>query len=482
MRNKALGFILGWCVVVSILALALFFPGMAGAVLQATPTSSGFMIPTSTAASSSGLGGLVIPTSTPAESGGAALPPLTAPQLQALGLQPGDVPADFAAQPQVETFVADEMVAAIRAQGYAETADQLQQIVTTYGWDQSIGTTYSACVPTLPVNEIYSEIGQLGSPDAARRFYDDAQVQAFFGALGYTIAPAQNAHGWRVTLPVGTPTCFAQEIEYGLYVEYWGLMIMVTITADANTDPAMINGLLDQLLLVIIARADALPTTPFSPTPVPGLSAQPPAALPTQVALPLPTLPATLASIEALLPTQQELGLPASFALNQSLSGSFTQDQIVGMFQNLNLTELANATAQAAARDGLIGMVSRVWDTGSQCPTDVNGLSVEIDVNLFESAQGAAAHIKDAAIQQAWLNTGAISDFQTLEKGAVLASGSYQHPCGLVTLYNLLVPHGRFVVTVSAIGWAEADQQELLETMVTLDGYMIQKLDQAELH
>jgi len=189
---------------------------------------------------------------------------------------------------------------------------------------------------------------------------------------------------------------------------------------------------------------------------------------------------ASLADIEGVIPSQDEIGLPSQFALNPSLSVTQTLDQVVAGIQALGLTELANATQQTGTRDGLIGTVIRVWDTGTSCP-DTVGLSVEVDISVFQTAQGALTNMNDPTLQQAWINTGVISGFQPQGSDAVLASGQLQHQCGSVSYFNKLTAHGRFVVAVSAIGNQGADQQTLLTAIDSLSAYVIQKIDAAGL-
>jgi hypothetical protein len=523
-------------IVVALIALPL---GAAGAWQQPTPTVgplSDFAIPTSTPGGGNegglviptatpgggnegglviptatpGGGGLVIPTSTPA---GPSLPALSDDQLTAINLQPSEVPADFAANQDIKTFTTDDSVATLRQQGAAQAADELQQIATTYGWQRSIGIAYTFCQPTIPISEIYSEVGQLSSPDAARQFIDDPQVQSFFSGIGFTITPADTVHGWWAKLPAQQGACFPQEIEYDLDFEYWGVLLSISMTADANTDPALVQNLINQLAPVLVRHVDGLASTPFPPTPIPQVGPAIPATeallptptpialAPTQspilppttpVPLPLATQPllptqaapgATLSDLDQAMPTIQEIGLPTdTFSLDQALSGTFTLDQLVAQVQALGLTQLASVMTQAGQRDGLIGEVIRVWDTGTACPGTV-GLSVEVDVTLFQTAQGATNNLNDPTLQQAWIGTGIISTFSPSGDG-LLAKGTLSHRCGTVQYFDKLVAHGRFVVAVSAIanpGAGDQDIQTILTAIDTLNSYMIQKLDGAGL-
>jgi hypothetical protein len=508
-KTFAYPFIAGLALIV--LVLAILPPGAAGAWQQPTPTVpalSDFAIPTSTpvgenqggglaipTATPSGGGGLIIPTSTPA---GPSLPTFTDDQLTALNLQPSEVPADFAAHQEVKSYTSDETIAALRQQGATQAADQAQQIATTYGWQRSVGITYTSCQPSVPISEIYSEVAQLSSPEAARQFIDDPQVQGFFTGLGFTITPADTVHGWWSHLPAQQGACFSQEIEYELDFEYWGMLLTVSMKADANTDPTLVQNLVNQLAPVLVGHADKMASAPFPPTPIPQAAAvsaptqAPILPLPTQTTLPLATQPplptpvaagATLADVEQAMPTIEEVGLPSTtFSLDQALSGTFTTDQLVAQVQGLGLTQLATAMSQAWQRNGAIGEAIRVWDTGTACPNTV-GLSVEVEVALFQTAQGATNNMNDPALQQAWIATGIISDFSPSGDG-LLAHGTIQHACGTVQYYNKIVAHGRFTVAVSAIANPSAtseDIQTVLTAIDTLSGYVIQKLDDAGL-
>jgi hypothetical protein len=516
LKHNAFAFLFVAGLIAAVLIVATLPLGAAGAWQQATPTVgplSDFAIPTSTpsggnegglvipTATPSGGGGLTIPTSTPS---GPALPTLTDDQLTALNLQPSEVPADFAAHQEVKPYTAEETAAALRQQGATQAADQVQQIATTYGWQKSFSIIYTSCQPSVPISEISSEVAQLPNPGTARQFISDPQVQDFFTSLGYTVTPADTVHGWWTQLPAQQGACFAQEIGYSLNFEYWGLLLTVSMTADANTDPGLVHNLINQLVPVMIGHADNLAATPFPATPVPSAG---PVVVPTQVPeptqasvlppatpvpLPLATQPplptqaaagATLADVEQVMPTIQEVGLPeTTFSLDQSLSGTFTLDQVVAQVQGLGMSQLANAFSQAGQRDGMIGEVIRVWDTGTACPNTV-GLSVEVDVLLFQTAQGATNNINDPALQQAWISSGIYSKFSPSGDG-LLGTGTLQHACGTVQYFNKLVAHGRFVVAVSAIANPSANDQDVqtvLTAIDTLNSYMIKKLDDAGL-
>ncbi len=455
----------------------------------ATPAASnqgggGLLIPTATPAQGGGGGGFTIPTSTPgAAQAGPAIPVLDDSGLTAINLQPADVPGDFAANQSIDTYDTQTMLSGLRDGGYTDLANQFEQIATTYGWTKSIGVTYTSCQPNVPISEIYSEIGQLGSADLARRFFDDPNVLQLLSSFGYDLKDAGTVHGWRGQLAPQAGACFAQETEHVLFFEYWGIFVTLTMTADANTDPALVQGLLDQLAPVVTSKIDAMASSPFPPTPVPGAAVQQPNnPIPTQAPPPPVNPPAgaglTLADLEKLMPTQDFLGLPAdTFSFDQSLSGSFTLDQLVTNLNGLGLTELANITDQAGKRDGQVGMVGYVWDTGNACPNTA-AYSLEIDLTLFQTPEGAVNNMNDRTIQQAWINTGVVSSFTPSGNG-VLASGTFSNQCGQVGLLNLIVTEGRTQVAVAAIFPTSTDSQQILSALQTMNDYMVQQVAQA---
>jgi hypothetical protein len=454
-------------------------PGASGA-----DTGGGLTIPTATPIDSGG--GFNIPTSTPAptaEPAGPELPPLSDEQLTDLNLRPADLPAAFAANRTVETFVNADTVAQI-AEFSPELADEFETITADYGWTHSIGMTYAACQPDLPINEIYSEVAQLPSADAARAFFDDPAAQAVFTNLGYTIEPATGVHGWLMTLGPFEGACFPQEIAYSLNFDYWGLFLIVSMTANADTDPALVTGLLDQLAPVIIAHADSLAATPFPPTPVPGAAVTVEEVTePTQAVVPPTWTPAapvsdapTLAEVERLMPSGEELGLSASdYTLNNDLSSSGTAQDWVALWQEIGLADIASALAQNAAQNGMIGQIARVWDTGGTCPPGM-AISLEIDVTLFETPAGADAFLFDPAYLQALGNLGVITE---QSGGALISSLTTPTECGTMMTYAKSVASGPFIVGSSVIVYQDIDRAEVMPVLDLVNQFMVDKLAEA---
>ena len=410
--------------------------------------------------------------------------------MTAINLQPADVPADFAANQQIEPFTAQGTIAALNDAGAPELAASFQQIADTYGWVQSVGVTYTSCQPNVPINEIYSEVGQFKGTAAGRAFFDDPQVQSSFAALGYALTPAANVHGWRATLGPDQGACFAQETEYSVFLEYWGLLIIVSMTADANTDSALAWNLVDQLVGIVLAHADAQAAQPFAPTPTPGEVAlqptpaisigqpKPPTSTPVAVKL------ATLQDIAEAMPTIGDLELQSPpWALDNTTSGTYTLGQVVGEYQAGGLDDLANAVQNAGQQTGVIGQVRRLWSTGLDCTMMVQDL--EITVTLFNDSQGAVAYMNDALVQQGWLNTGLFSNIMPHSVGNVMGQlwigGTTFDPCGPVAYRVLVVPHGRFLITAFSISDLSTDFESLDDANEYVIEFTIEKLEGAGL-
>ena len=456
--------------------------GDGGLLIPTSTPSGGLLIPTSTPS-----GGLIIPTSTPAPSE-PSFPPLSEDDLADINLHAADVPGDFAANQQVDTFTAEEMLVALNDAGMTDQAASFQQFSATYGWQNSVGFTYTSCQPNVPISEIYSEVGQFTGSAEGRAFFEDLQVQDFFTALGYAVAPAENVHGWRTTLGPGPGACFAQETEYGLMFEYWGLFITVSMVADANTDPGLVNGLVDQLAAQVVAHADAMASIPFPPTPVPGavvVVPTPAIVVPTPVvvvATPTPEAArATLQDIESIMPTMDELGMDSPpWVRDQSLSGIYTFEQLVALFQSGGLAEIADATQQAGQRAGLIGQVSYLWNTETTCG-DPALLDVEIDVALFNDAQGSALYMNDSAMQQAWLNTGVFGSIAPSGQGQLWEGSTDFHRCGKAVFRNWVVTHDRFMIMVALTASASADPNEVVAIAQNIATFTVDKIGKAGL-
>ena len=467
----------------------LIIPTATPAESPGADTGGGLTIPTATPADG---GGFTIPTSTPAptaEPVGPALPPLDDGQLTDLNLRPSDIPANFAASRTVETFTSAETIAQIAAFS-EELAAQFEALTTTYGWTHSIGVTYAACQPDLPINEIYSEVAQFANVEAARAFFDDPAAQAVFSSLGYTIEPAANVHGWLMSLPPSEGACFPQEISYSLNFEYWGLLLSVSITANADTDPALVTSLLDRLAPVLVAHADELASAPFPPTPTPGgaeivQQATEPPAEPTPAVVPptwTPSAPvggtATLADVEAAMPSTEELGLNADeYALDANLSRAFTPQELVALYENLGVPDVASALAQNAAQTGMIGQVIRVWNTIETCPPAM-ATSLEIDISLFETDAGAQAFL----INPIYL--GALSDLGVILEqsgGALIGSLTLPTTCGTMVTYSKTIVSGRLLIGSSATVYPNIDRAEVLAVLDLVNSFMLDKLAQVNI-
>jgi hypothetical protein len=179
------------------------------------------------------------------------------------------------------------------------------------------------------------------------------------------------------------------------------------------------------------------------------------------------------------MPTLDEVGLPAPpFALNQQLSVTQTLDQLVAFYQQLGLADIAAALAQNGQQNGMIGQVTQVFDTGSDCPQTI-ALSLEVDVSLFATAEGAQAFLMDPNYRQALSGYGMV--FEDMPDGSVFGSMPTSHACGTVFTYTQLVAHGRFVVSTSVIGYPTSDVKTITDAMAAVLEYMGGKIDQAGL-
>jgi hypothetical protein len=240
-----------------------------------------------------------------------------------------------------------------------------------------------------------------------------------------------------------------------------------------------------------VAHADALVSTPFPPTPVPGavvLEPTPaiiigqPTPVVVVVATPTPEVArATLQDIEPIMPTMDELGMESPpWEPDQTLSGIYTLDQLVALFQTGGMAEIANATQQGGQRAGLIGQVSHLWATGTTCG-DPALLDVEIDVALFNDTQGPVTYMNDPAFQQAWLNTGVFSNIAPSGEGQLWEGGTDFHRCGTALFRNWVVPHERFLIIVALTASASADPNEVVTIAQNIAAFTSEKIEGAGL-
>lgn len=495
------------------LALVSLPPGIAGALQNATPTPySGFVIATSTPAGGTtdgGGGGLLIPTATPSGGGGftiatstpssgptgPGLPQLSEEQLKSLLLQPEDVPVEFIASPDATTTILADVVTQLNDSGATDFANVVQHLIDAYGWTAMYDVTYDACVQNIPVEEIYSAVGQTSSPEAARALLEDQQFLGMVQQDGSILEPATNVHGYLHRNEDAAAICLEDGIEYGLNFEYWGLLITVSMIADANTDPAMIQGLLDQLAAIVISKVDQLAGTPFPPTPTPGAASvvvAPTATqggflLPTQASqptqAPLPTqalVPQgpTLADVDAVMPTTEELGLQG-YVVDQQLSQAFTVQSLAAYLTSVNLADLANVITQLSGQYGLLGQATRGWSAADTCPVQ-GALSLEIDVAVFTSDQSPAAYMLAPQLLQEYQALG-IQTQQTTDNG-LLSVFSYAHPqCGAVTIYTKSITFGHMLISTGATTYSNATQQEVVSVLDLSNQFVVQKLQAAGL-
>lgn len=477
-----------------VLAVAVMPMGIAGALMQGTPTPAGlsdFVIPSATP--SGGGGGFAIPTATPSSGGGGFTIPTATPGaavvvesvlpvfdetgLAALNLQPSDVPADFAADQQTGVFYLADSIQNLRDEGSVDAADLLEGLVNEYGYEFYAAALYTSCNPSVPVNEIYSDVGQISSPDLARAFVVDPDVQLLFADAPI---PATSVNGFYAAGEPAAGACFAQEIVYDLYFEYWGVFATVSMTANADTDPGLIFGLLDQLAGAVIAHIDAAATSPLSPTPNPGtVIEQPPVVVEVvPTATPAPTSSITMQDIMGIMPTSDELGMTsAGYVLNEEFSRAYTVQEVAGLYQQAGEPGIAAAYLSASQRSGNLGQVARLWESQVECPQQ-GALNLEVDVTLFATAQGAQGFLADAELGQAMSAAG----IQVAADGdGVVSSWAVSHPCGDVVIFGKLVTYGPFLLSASATVYTNATQQEVVSLLDIVNNYVIEKIDAAGL-
>lgn len=504
-KNKTSLLMIGLIVVVGLAVMALVgLPaGSVGAWQLPTPTSGGFVIPTSTpselvpsgaAPGETDPGGEVeaesavapleggpttAPSGTLLHSG--PFPRLSYEQLEALSLQASDVPAEFAESRAVTRYSAADSVARLN-EAQAGLGDQLDELITAYEWPISLGVRFTACVPQIPVTEIYGEVGQFGSPEMGRAFFEDPRAEAFYAAMGFELSPAANVHGWLMTRLPQDGVCFPQEVLYMLNYEHQGLFLSASIWANADTDEALILSLLDQLSVIQVGKIDAQIGAALVPTPTPSASGDqmtPIANVLTPGAS--PSDEAIIAQLPGLMPTGQDLGLSdPPFTLDTETSGSFTPADRVALYKESGFIELARAFELSAEQNGMLAIETRLWDTGSQCPDTVS-YTVSIAITLFKTPEGAAAHINNLTLQQAWRNTGIYRQFEP-RNGGLLSEGVVEdHACGQAPVYTSQIPYNRVIISVSVTANPGADRDTVLAGIDAITNGMITLLTGAGL-
>ena len=357
-----------------------------------------------------------------------------------------------------------EADSSIGAEFYADwpaVAEELEYLYGAYGDYPAIGTEYTPCKElSLPIGRFDLSVEQ--HPDAAllRQFFDDPKMRGLMTALQFELRDAEAVHGWSMTRTDQDGACYTLEDRHEVVFEQWGLLFDVAFEVEAGSDPAPIWGVINRLVLLITGQVKTLDMAASLPaTPVP--SGEPSV---------LHTI--TLHDVERGVPPSEWLEEDSPWTLNQSVSRSYTLAEYIAAYENLDMPELASAIAQAGAEHGMVGQVVRIWDTGADCPSIV-GLVLEIDIALFETATGALGYMNDAALQQAWRNTGNVLSF-TPTGDQVQVLGRYpNHRCGSLQVVEKKFTYDRLLITVSLTGYDFVDQQEIatvVDNMVIMMG------------
>ncbi len=316
---------------------------------------------------------------------GPTIPHLSDTQLLEIVSQPQYLPGsyrDTAKGSSHTTLMADS--AADMRESWPLAGDRLEDISTRYGWEYFIGAEYDTCQPDRAISGINIDVSQLTSPEAARAFIDDVAVRAYFEALFYQTSDSTLVHGWVMnSLYTDEGVCFAEEDFYSLVFEHWGLLFSVDVRVQAGTDSALPVDMANQIALQIVQVVDTLYSSSFPATPMPN---------PAVESL---TASLTLDNLERVLPTADDVTLPAGTYLpNQDVSRIFTLNDIVTSYRSLNLTALADALSEAGTTHGMLGQGVRLWEPIEDCPS-IYGISIEIDVALFQNADGPTGYMAD---------------------------------------------------------------------------------------
>jgi hypothetical protein len=370
---------------------------------------------------------------------GGSIPPLSLEQLQDLVTRMEYLPGSYQATATQSTYSASmtEDMQEIRS-SWPAAADRLDAIINQYGWNEYIGVSYDTCQPDRAISSIDIKVSQLSSAESARAFIDDISVRAFFEALEEPIGDSTPLHGWISTSVFPDEgTCFAEEDYYYLMFEHWGLLFSVQVTVQAGTDSALPLDMLNTIGRQIVQMVDMQYTVGFPATPVPS---------PVTGSL---TASLTLDNLERVLPSDSEIALPTNtYVLNQDVSLIFSLADMVDAYQDLNLLTLANSLQQVGRTHGFIGQGVRLWEPIENCPA--SALSVELDVALFETADGPTGFMSDPLYQQAWLDTGLLTQFVPQDDGTMLVYGSMpNHHCGSARIVEKMIPVDRVLLTLA---------------------------------
>jgi hypothetical protein len=390
-------------------------------------------------------------------------------QLQGLLTRPDELPGAIqgsspsTARADMGLGLADMM------KSWPEAANRFQQILDYYSWHTGAAIRFDACPLHRSVDMVQVEVYQLPSTSAARTLVDDPALRGFFTVFGAEPAPAENLHGWYLSsVPLSNGECYADEFQDLLVFDYWGLIFVIEADTQSTADPGLARSIMEPLASPLIARVDALNQAAFAPTPVPAEQVR------------LMTETTSLADLGAYMPTLIEIGVTGStHTLNQEFSHSYTLDEIVENYRGLN-TGLADAIAQAGRTYGLNGQEVRLWDTGNRCPS-ILGLSIEVDVALFERPAGAEAYMNDANLQQAWASTGLLTTFTPESDGILMLGQVPGHHCGPIRVVGKMVPFERLLITVVVNAYQDVEQQEVIDILRDTATFIVANLYMSKL-
>jgi hypothetical protein len=403
------------------------------------------------------------PTATPQPTPDTNLSTLTDEQLRALLPGSDKLGALLSATLNPEDY-RHEAVSTIDAEVVTEwpaAAEEFQYLYDVYGDYPTIGTEYTPCKElNLPIGRIDVSVEQHSDADLLRQFFDDPKTRGLITALLYERRDAEAVHGWSMTRADQDGSCYTLEDQHELIFEQWGLLFDIVFEVEAGSDPAPIWEIINRIASLITRQVDTLDAAASLPaTPVPS-------------GAPSVRHTITLHDVERGVPPSEWLEEDSPWTLNQNVSRSYTLAEYIAAYENLDMPELAGAIAQAGAEHGMVGQVVRIWDTGADCPSIV-GLVLEIDIALFETATGAQGYMNDAALQQAWRNTGNVLSF-TPTGDQVQVLGRYpNHRCGSLQVVEKKFTYDRLLITVSLTGYDFVDQQEIaavVDNMATMMG------------
>ncbi|MBI5961668.1 MAG: hypothetical protein HY866_23220 [Chloroflexi bacterium] len=381
-------------------------------------------------------------------------PALTDDQQKSLLSPIDDLPVELRSETQADFYIPDsKLTSESLRREWPEAADRFDLITATYGWEEGVGVRYNTCHLQQPISEVGIEIDQFASAPLAQAFIDDPLFHNFLKATFFDIRYSTLVHGVEGVSSIASEgDCYPQEKNAMLYFEYWGLFFSLSMDFDAAADPAQMIGVLNSLVPPLLARADALASSPLPPTPIPSGQAR------------LITEQITIADLPRLMPYLDEFdqSLTSTYSNNSQIGKTYTLDQFVQAYRDINLTALADAIALAGLTHGMIGQEARVWEPSSDCP-NILGLSLEVDFTLFESPAGARDYMMDPTLQQAWKNTGLMTSYVP-DGDSVLMFGQIPgHHCGPLQVVGKMTPYERLLVTVVVNSYSEAGQQDVLD-------------------